>query len=82
MYGKMSMSSKAGKAIATFPKKPNWTESPGGQAAGLVNPGKAKMRRTMRNRGQGTGLADRGSSRVRVPKTRHGYFPLHGESYG
>lgn len=38
--------------------------------------GKAKMRRTMSNRGEGTHHVP---GPLRIPKTRNGYFPLHGE---
>lgn len=78
MHGGRRMS-KPGKAISTGQKKMNWTAPVGGAAAGTDSPGKARMRHTMKNRGQGTGMASKGSGRVRIPKTRGGYYPLHGE---
>ena len=73
-------SAKPGKALR-MSTKANWTASAGGQAAGTDSPGKARRRRTMSNRGEGTGLASKGSGRVRIPRTRHGFYPLHGEKY-
>ena len=65
---------KAGRAIRTG--QPNsWTAGVGGQAAGLVRPGKARKRKTMDNRGEGTGLAGSGRTRMGFPRPdKHGYY--------
>ncbi len=68
-YGPHHMAPKSqtlmplGKAIPTGQTGMNWTEHPGGQKAGLVRSGKARTRRTMRNRTQGTGHAGSGGGR-------------------
>lgn len=74
-----------GKAIpsGTTHSKMNWTESVGGQKAGLVRAGAARKRRTMMNRGQGTGLAGKTGRHITIPKvTRSGHYPLMNESRG
>lgn len=74
-------SSKPGKALRMSDKE-NWTESAGGQAAGLVRASKARRRRTMMNRRpQGTGHSGGAGRHVNIPKVNaHGYYPLREES--
>lgn len=61
---------KAGKAIPTGNTKMNWTEKP--KYKGVTGP--ARKRRTMSNRGQGTGLAGK-AGHMGFPKPdKHGYY--------
>lgn len=77
-HGGMGMhGSKPGRAIPTGQTRMNWTESAGGQAAGTDSPGKARKRHTLMNRGQGTGLAGKGSNsrKFTMPKpNKYGYY--------
>ena len=70
--------SRPGKAIPTGQKKMNWTAPVGGQAAGTDSPGKARMRHTMKNKFNGTRHVP---GRLKIPRTKGGFYPLHNESY-
>lgn len=70
-HGGMGMhSGGAGKPIPTGQTKMNWTEKP--KYKGVTGP--ARKRRTMMNRGQGTGLAGK-AGHMGFPKPdKHGYY--------